>query len=272
MIKSMTGYSKEFMEVKGYGFVSFEIKAVNGKNLGLNFRMPQELSLLEQDLRRMICKSVVRGTVNISISVDYSSDFIELFVQERIKKLKGLSSLKDFENFSQLIFSDISNYIPLNRKIDIKSVKGVKDLASLCIKKFDAFRISEGKEIKKDFIKYNSLLEKEIKIIKNISSVSVEKKRKKLFAILGEKNNTFNQEILAYAEKVDISEEISRFSAHLSRLSKGKSGVSMLFILQELNREANTLSAKSEDIRLIQSVLKIKETVEKIKEQTLNVE
>ena len=272
MIKSMTGFSKTVKEIKGYGLMSFEIKAVNGKNLSINFRMPQEISSLEQQMRTIIGKTVVRGTVNVNVSVDYSSDFIEFFVKERIKNLSRISSVKGFNEFSQLIFSDISNYIPVNRKIDANHAREIKELAVSCVSNFDKFRIEEGREIKKDFIKYNAILKKEIKSISFISGDSVEKKKKKLHAILKERGDVFNQEILAYAEKVDISEEISRFSAHLSRLLKEESGASMSFILQELHREANTLSAKSEDIRIIQSVLKIKETIEKIKEQALNVE
>ncbi|HAV92266.1 TPA: hypothetical protein DCW38_03700 [candidate division WOR-3 bacterium] len=272
MIKSMTGYSKVSKEIKGYGLVFVEMKAVNGKNLALNFRMPQELSSLEQSLRVLMNRTILRGTVNVNISVDYSSDFIESFAKERIKKINRLSSINGFDKFSQLIFSDLSNYIPVNRRIEAKQADEIRLLASSAIRAFDEFRISEGREIKKDFIKYNAILNNEIKFIKSLSTGSVEKKKKRLYAILKDKGAVFNQEILAYAEKIDISEEISRFSAHLARIKNEESGASMSFILQEMHREANTLSAKSEEIRIIQSVLKIKETIEKIKEQALNVE
>ncbi|MGE3062833.1 MAG: DUF1732 domain-containing protein [bacterium] len=272
MIKSMTGYSKTTKEVGGYGTVSFELKSVNGKNLTVNFRMPQELSSLEQSLRSQISRDVKRGTLSVNVNVDYSSEFIESFVKDRINKLDGLSKVKGFEKFSQLIFNDISSYIPLSRRINAKHALQIGKIAADCLKKYDSFRKSEGKEIEKDFIKYNRILSEEMKKIMSVAGGSVEKKRSRLKMILAEKSPLIEQEIILFADKIDISEEISRFNAHLSRLKNEQSGASMSFILQEMLRESNTMSAKSEDLRIIQSVIKIKETMEKIKEQAGNVE
>ncbi|MDD3803561.1 MAG: DUF1732 domain-containing protein [bacterium] len=272
MIKSMTGYAKVTKEVGGYGSVSLELKGVNGKNFSISFRMPPELSALEQTMRTLISSTVKRGTLNVSVSVDYSSEFIESFVKGRIAKLSKLSRVNGFGEFSQLIFSDISNYIPVSRKIDSKHAREIQKLSAECLKRFESFRKSEGKEINKDLTKYASVLFAEIRQIESYASGATDKKRQKLKNMLEDKSQLLNQEIMVYADKIDISEEISRFKAHLARLKKEEYGASMSFILQEMLREANTMSAKSEDLKIIQVVLKIKETIEKLKEQANNVE
>lgn len=272
MIKSMTGYAKVTKEVKGYGTVSLEIKGVNGKNLSVSFRMPQELSSIEQQLRSAVGKSVKRGTVSVNATVDYSSEYIDSFVKERIKKMSVISGMKDFEKFSQLIFSDISSYIPMSRRINQKQSSEAVRIFYECLDCFDSFRRGEGAETGKDFKKYLAVLSSEMKKIEQLSRNAVEKKKLRLKKILEEKSALIDQEIILYADKIDISEEISRFNAHLSRMKNEESGASMSFILQEMLRESNTMSAKSEDLGIIQSVIKMKETIEKIKEQANNVE
>ncbi len=271
-MKSMTGYVKMTRSVKGYGNVTCEIKSLNGKGLNTNFKLPYELSILENELRKMISKKINKGNISVNFFVNYSSDYIQKFVFMRIKSLDGVVGMENFEKFLPLVYSDISNYIPLVKKVDRNIFLSVIKLFKLSLNSLNKYRIEEGEEIKKIIHQYINILNNDINVIKKSSKNSVARKKEKLTKILGEYNEQLKNEILLYAEKVDVTEEIDRFKIHLKKLKKEESGSSLTFVLQELQREANTISSKSEDIKIIDRVISIKEIIEKLKEQVGNVE
>lgn len=271
-MKSMTGYVKLSKSIKGYGSVTCEIRSVNGKGLNTNFKVPYELSILENELRKIISKKVKKGNISVNVLVNYSSDYIQNFVETRIKSLEKVMRMGNYEKFLPLVYSDVSNYIPLVKKVERKTLISVIKLFKLSLSSFVKFREEEGSEIKKILHQYIKILNYNINSIKGLSKKCVRVKREKLKKLLGEYNEQLKNELILYAEKVDITEEIDRFKIHLKRLKKEESGSSITFILQELQREANTISSKSEDIRIIEKVIRIKEIIEKMKEQVANVE
>ncbi|MEO0237847.1 MAG: DUF1732 domain-containing protein [candidate division WOR-3 bacterium] len=271
-MKSMTGYVKLSKSIKGYGSVTCEIRSVNGKGLNTTFKLPYELSTLENDLRKIISKKIKKGNISVNFFVNYSSDYIQNFVETRIKSLEKVMGMEKYEKFLPLVYSDVSNYIPLVKKVERDTLLSIVKLFKLSLSSFIKYREEEGMEIKKIIHQYIKILNSNINSIKNLSKNIVKEKKEKLKKLLGEYNEQLKNELILYADKVDITEEIDRFKIHLRRLKKEESGSSITFVLQELQREANTISSKSEDVRIIEKVIRIKEIIEKMKEQVANVE
>lgn len=291
-MKSMTGYSRVELNENGVKTL-VELKSLNGRFLDFSFRIPKSLSHKEIEIREMIKSVIARGTVTIQIATDLDPSIkpfvlnvknaeniyqalVALAKKLKIRQQVTISDLLAFPGY--LLVSDNSNY-----DIELEWAVVRKALHS-AIMELDRTRFEEGKNIFRDISKRVKNLEKHLKKIIELSNGRVEKEQEKLRQKVAQlfssdeiDEQRIQMEILLLANKLDISEECLRLSSHLQFLKetiKGKEpvGQKISFIIQEINREFNTIASKSDDAIISQIVVNAKEELEKIREQTQNVE
>ena len=284
MIKSMTGFGKGEISFEDK-IIVVEIRTLNSKNLDINSRISNNYKELEPEFRKEIASSLKRGKVDISIyekslSTKSASKINTEIVKDYISQLKRLS----IDNKTD--FLSIAMRLPETMKTDKedlnKSEKNeILSLFKNTINDTVKFRNQEGKIILKDFSSRLIQIEDYLKVISKIDQnrlLSVKEKIKKSLAELKVNidENRFEQELVYYIEKFDITEEKVRLDNHINyfmeTLNSSESGGKKLgFISQEMGREINTIGSKANDFELQKIVVQMKDELEKIKEQLLNV-
>lgn len=291
-MKSMTGYSKVEHEEKGIKAV-VELKSLNGRFLDFSFRLPKSLSHKEIEIREIIKGYVVRGTVFIQIITEFDPSIKPFLLNQRVaediynslvglaKKLKirqqiSISDILAFPNY--LLVADNLNY---DNELEWNVVRKALQNA---VKELDRTRLEEGKNIYRDISERVKKIENHLKKIVEISNGRVDREREKFRNRIAQLFNSdeideqrIQMEILILANKLDISEETSRLSSHLKFLretirAKEPVGQKIGFILQEVNREFNTIASKADDTTISHLVVNAKEEIEKIREQVQNIE
>jgi uncharacterized protein (TIGR00255 family) len=285
----MTGYGMAEKHNGNYD-VKVEIRSLNGKYLDLNFRMPRYLLSKEIELRNLVGKKIERGSVTISINIiKHSTNQNEVRINkplatEYYHKLKSLSdelNAGDHDIFritalmQDVIYQD-------DQDIDEELETLLKETAIEAFDRFDKFRLREGESIHNHF---KDCCERIAELIPEIEKLEPTRKQetrerlhKNLTALLEDDNydkNRFEQELIYYIEKFDVSEEKTRLSTHckhfLEALADQPKGKKLSFISQEMGREINTLGSKANHSGIQKHVIDMKEELEKIKEQVLNV-
>ncbi|WP_406685177.1 YicC family protein [Seonamhaeicola sp. MEBiC1930] len=284
MIYSMTGYGKSVLQLPTKK-ITIELKSLNSKNLDLNARMPSIYREKELLIRKQLANSLVRGKVDFSIYVevtgeDSSSQINKPVVQQYINQLKGVVDGDEIELLKMAVrFPDALNTV--REEIDENEWKSIQTEINNAVVAINTYRKDEGKVLETDFIKrvknIDILLDKVIKI----DPERVEAVRERLLKgveDLKEKydENRFEQELVYYIEKFDITEEKVRLKNHLNYFietlnSNDSNGKKLGFIGQEIGREINTIGSKSNFAPMQQLVVQMKDELEKIKEQLLNV-
>ncbi|WP_134089585.1 YicC/YloC family endoribonuclease [Olivibacter sp. XZL3] len=290
MIKSMTGFglgTKESAKAK----YTVEIKSLNSKYLELNLKMPKTFSEKELFLRNECTKLIERGKVNITVNVEYADASAKAatidgsLLKNYYAQLKAIAKeLNDpTENIFELALNlpEVISYS--EEAADEEEWQDLLDTFYLALEKFQQFRSDEGQVLKDDLFKRNqtildllSAVEKQetsrIPLIRErISNYMVE-------AVGGENidKNRFEQELIYYIDKLDITEEKVRLRSHCEYFAKiltapDANGKKLGFISQEMGREINTLGSKANNAQIQQTVVQMKEELEKIKEQLLNI-
>ena len=284
MIKSMTGYASESFEINTRKFL-VEIKSVNSKNIDLSIRVPQVLKLYENDLRKKLTNKLHRGKIEINVITvgKLSKEDVSInkeIIKKYIKELKRIDS-GGAANYLKIAMSLPNSYESKSIELNNKQSKSLLNKIYSLISKVDTFRKKEGLETEKDIKDKIYKIKNSLNQIKKIEKERISKKRKKLIAELEKikleiDNNRFEQEMIYYMEKFDINEEIIRLKSHLilfdeSIKSKDPIGKKLGFICQEIGREINTLGSKANDAVLQKHVIEMKENLEKIKENILNI-
>ena len=284
MIKSMTGYASESFVINTTKFL-VEIKSVNSKHLDLSIRIPQFLKLYENDLRKKLTDKLHRGKIEINVSTEgkLSKEDVSInkeIIKKYIKELKRIDS-SAAANYLKIAMSLPNSYESKSIELNNKQSKSLLNKIYSLISKVDTFRKKEGLETEKDIKDKIYKIKNSLNQIKKIEKERISKKRKKLIAELDKikleiDNNRFEQEMIYYIEKFDINEEIIRLKSHLilfdeSIKSKDPIGKKLGFICQEIGREINTLGSKANDAVLQKYVIEMKENLEKIKENILNI-
>ena len=284
MIKSMTGYASESFVINTTKFL-VEIKSVNSKNIDLSIRIPQVLKLYENDLRKKLTDKLHRGKIEINVTTEgkLSKEDVSInkeVVKKYIKELKRIDS-GGAANYLKIAMSLPYSYESKSVELNNTQSKSLLNKIYSLISKVDAFRKKEGLETEKDIKDKIDKIKNSLNQIKKIEKERISKKRKKLIAELDKikleiDNNRFEQEMIYYMEKFDINEEIIRLKSHLilfdeSIKSKDPIGRKLGFICQEIGREINTLGSKANDAVLQKHVIEMKENLEKIKENILNI-
>ena len=284
MIKSMTGYASESFIINTTKFL-VEIKSVNSKNIDLSIRIPQILKSYENDLRKKLTDKLHRGKIEMNVSTEgkFSKEDISFnkeIIKKYIKQLKGIDNNED-GNYLKIAMGLPNAYESKSAELNNRQTKSLLNKIYSIIAKVDTFRKKEGLETEKDIKDKISKIKNSLNQIKKIEKERIPKKRKKLIAELDKikleiDNNRFEQEMIYYMEKFDINEEIIRLKSHLilfdeSIKSKDPIGKKLGFICQEMGREINTLGSKANDAILQKHVIDMKENLEKIKENILNI-
>ncbi len=289
MLISMTGYGIGSFEIEGYKF-NAEIKSYNHKYLDVILKLPRHFSFLEHTIKKEINSYARRGRIEVFISIeDYSIEKVINIEKARqvynvVKGIKNYLGIKDRASFSELMM--LKEFFFINDDKVILSPQGIDLFMKNFGKLMDSFhksRTKEGRELEKDIKKRTANLQKLIEKIekrlpqlKKQLKIKIEKKLSELF----EKENIngrLEQETLYYIDKMDVSEEIMRFKTHLKNINnilslKDEAGKKLDFYTQELLREINTLSVKSQDADISKIVVDVKSEIEKIREQAQNVE
>ena len=284
MIKSMTGYASESFIINTTKFL-VEIKSVNSKNIDLSIRIPQILKSYENDLRKKLTDKLHRGKIEMNVSTEgkFSKEEISFnneIIKKYIKELKRIDNNGD-ANYLKIAMGLPNAYESKSAELNNRQTKSLLNKIYSIIAKVDTFREKEGLETEKDIKEKISKIKNSLNQIKKIEKERITKKRKKLIAELDKikleiDNNRFEQEMIYYMEKFDINEEIIRLKSHLilfdeSIKSKDPIGKKLGFICQEIGREINTMGSKANDAVLQKHVIEMKENLEKIKENILNI-
>ena len=285
MLHSMTGFGNASLDSE-FGKISLDIKSLNSKTLDLNYNLNPIFRNIENDIRGILVNFLKRGKVDLKINFKilegpFKSQLNHKVIRAYIKDLKKITPANDLELLKiaiKLPDSVSNNNIVLNKKLYNKLVSLVK----IAVKELVDFRIKEGNSLKRDLLtNIESIQEKLMKIEKlapkRIQLVK-EKIKKKLSDLEREIDlNRFEQELIYYLEKIDINEELVRLKNHLiffkktvneKQIEKGKK---LSFISQEIGREINTIGSKSNYLLMQKIVVEMKNELEKIKEQLLNV-
>jgi uncharacterized protein (TIGR00255 family) len=284
MIKSMTGFGKGESSFESK-IIVVEIRTLNSKNLDINSRISHNYKELESEFRKEVANSLKRGKVDISIyekSVggESPSKINKEVVENYVAQLKKLSKN------SKIDFLSIAMRLPDTMKTEKEDVSDnekteVLSLFKNTLKKVIDFRNQEGRIIFDDFNNRLALIEDDLKAISKIDQNRVLLVKEKLKNSLGElkiniDENRFEQELIYYIEKYDITEEKVRLNNHINYFretlsSKESNGKKLGFVLQEMGREINTIGSKANDFKLQKIVVQMKDELEKIKEQLLNL-
>ncbi len=292
MVSSMTGYGRAEL-VKEDVKASVEISSVNNRFCEIQFRLPKFLSPLESKLKETILSSVTRGKISYTLNWEESlpiasyaklneeaADVYHTIIAQLKEKynLSGEVGLEHFLSLPDLIKVEKDEY-------DVeKAWQMVHQITLEALEEFNSMRKTEGAGLANDLRKRISNLDLGISEIEKLTPLNVDGYRKKLKARISELSvdvvmdgQRIEQEVALMAERCDVTEECVRFKSHdqqfISALDEGGPvGKRLTFLLQEMNREANTIGAKASDARISQKVIFLKEEIEKLREQVQNIE
>ena len=284
MIKSMTGYASESFFVESTKYI-VEAKSVNSKILDLKIRLPQYLKAREFDIRKFISSKLVRGKIEVIISqeknqgsqkININSGVINRYIEE----LKNIN--KNLEGDYLNIAMQLPNaYDSVLSSLDENQILEIEKTIEKTIENLDNYRLKEGKETEKDFIEKISIINSLLVDIENDEKTRLDNKKGKLLNEFNKLNveidqNRLEQEMIYYIEKFDINEELMRLKSHIKLFietleSKSPIGKKLGFICQEIGREINTIGSKSYNSSLQKYVIEMKDNLEKIKENILNI-
>jgi len=287
MIKSMTGFGSAIF-INEYFNLSIEIKSINSRYLDCKIKLPKQLEKYEPDLIVNLNKICKRGRVSLYANLDEIKN--ELILKPQINK-------DLFESYHKLVKNLNENYklkLKINDLFDVKdfidkkekqfiSKKYFLDTFEKALKKLEEMKLIEGAYLSKDIKKRLQKLKKTIEKINYISkkqSSSIKnsyiKKIKKLVEDFQIEDSRIVTEAAILSDKIEITEECVRFNSHIEQMSKlleesNPVGKKLNFLLQEILRETNTIGSKSNDLKIMNYVILLKEEIEKIKEQSLNI-
>ncbi len=291
MIRSMTGYGKSRKTVSKYE-VEVEAKSLNNRYSDLSLRLPKELYSREFELRNLVKKEITRGKVYLTISLKLNDSGADISAFNKaglettlnlLKRIKSISGVKDEITIEHLLslqhfFMDDMVELTDDEYSEIESV------VSDALKKMNEMRAVEGKELKNDMLERLLFIEENVNEIEKLLTSSVhgyfdklKERAKELVADFSKYDDRLSVELALLSEKYDTSEEIVRLKSHIKQfrdiLNNGKEiGKKINFIVQEMNREANTINSKSISTDISYKALAIKEELEKIREQIQNIE
>ncbi|MBP93612.1 MAG: YicC family protein [Flavobacteriaceae bacterium] len=284
MIHSMTGYGKSVLQLPTKK-VTIEVKSLNSKNLDLNARMPSIYREKELSLRKLIGNQLERGKIDFSIYVEMtgeetSTQINKPAVKQYMKQLKELVDGDETELLKMAVrFPDALN--TERDEIDENEWQAILDEIKIALKNIDTYRLDEGKALELDFRNRVNNIADILEMIIAMDPERIEGVRERLrkgVEELKEKvdENRFEQELVFYIEKFDITEEKVRLKNHLDYFlqalnSADSNGKKLGFISQEMGREINTIGSKSNYAPMQKLVVQMKDELEKIKEQLLNV-
>jgi uncharacterized protein (TIGR00255 family) len=292
-MKSMTGYGKG--TVNGDDFsVSIDLKTVNNRFLDIHLRVGSELSAIEPSIKRRISSRLSRGRVDVTVSLERTSQVAYELNRPLIAGyVSALKQLKDdFQIGGELdinVLARIPGALqPARDGIDERMIAALNQAIDQALDELERMRQQEGEVLKKELRDRVQKIEALVPTIENAAAGLADAYRQRLQKRIAELLNRggqvveidparLAQEVAYLADRSDVSEEMVRLRSHLTQFqealdSQGETGKMLDFLLQELNREANTTLSKSTDLAIKEAGLAIKAEVEKLREQVQNVE
>ncbi len=289
MIKSMTGYGKVEVEIKNSSY-NIEIRTLNSKQMDINMRVPQAFKQKEIELRNLLGKQLQRGKIDFMISgtnhkQNSNIKINQVLVKNYYNELTAIAAElgEQTENILSIITRLPDVFIPLDEEMDASDWQEMLKAVHNAIDKVNRFRIEEGSILEEDFrIRVDKIL-KYLEQVPSHETARIERIRQRIQKSLEENfsnvqydKNRLEQEIIFYIEKLDITEEKIRLKKHCDYFlevlnSEDTVGKKLAFVTQEIGREINTLGSKANDASLQKLVVHMKDELEKIKEQMLNI-
>ena len=297
LVRSMTGFAHEQIETV-LGLLAVDIKSVNSRYQEISLRLPEELRFLEGDIRSVISRSVARGKVECRMQWVGEAIHEQTLNIEAMEKLLSLQNevTEKYPDTKPLTVSQILAFpgILEPKAVDLESLKSdVVISLERAVNSFLEFRLREGTALAKVILSYCDEIEREVlelkpripEILDSIQNKLKERLTESLSSFLDEHsklskdeiNDRIRQEVILYAIKIDVDEELNRLLTHIREVRRllnqgGEVGKRLDFLVQELNREANTLGSKASAIEMTQTSLTLKINIEKIREQVQNLE
>lgn len=292
-MKSMTGFGRGSLAGENFS-VSVDLKTVNNRFLDVHLRIGPELSALEASIKRRISQRLSRGRVDANLTFERTG---EVSYELNRPLIAGyISALRAMQQEFNVTGDPDINVIarlpgamqPVRDGIDEKMVAGVEQAIDDALSDLEQMRAREGEELAAEMRSRLDEIERHVPVIEAAASSLVEAYRSRLQKRIAElvardgqnielDQGRLSQEVAYLADRSDISEEIARLRSHLTQFrevveAEGETGKRLDFLLQELNREANTVLSKSTDLTIKEAGLAIKAEVEKLREQVQNVE
>ena len=284
MIYSMTGYGKSVLQLPTKK-VTIELKSLNSKSLDLNARMPSIYREKELAIRKLLADTLERGKIDFSIYVeataeDTSTQINTPVVKQYIEQLRQVVDGDPIELLKMAVrFPDALNTV--REEIDENEWELIQNEINVAVKDLINHRLDEGEVLEKDFNQRVASIDDLLEQVMAMDPERITGVRERLLKGVEElkdkyDENRFEQELVYYIEKFDITEEKVRLKNHLNYFidsinSDDSNGKKLGFISQEMGREINTIGSKSNYAPMQQLVVQMKDELEKIKEQLLNV-
>lgn len=292
MIRSMTGFGRAEETISGRSICA-EIRSVNHRYYEFSARVPRSMGFLEEKLKGFLGESISRGKVEVSVTVisaEAADTLIEINKKLAEDYINALRGVKD-----ELWLTDDLSLTALMKIPDIITVKkaaldenalweDVKTVCGRAAEKFVAMRETEGQKMKTDIEGHLLIISGIVSEIERLSPISVKKYHDKLYQrlceVLEDKNideQRIVTEAAIFADKTAVAEETVRLKSHIEQLTQmlsqeGAVGRKLDFLVQEFNREANTIGSKALDLEITRLVVELKSEIEKIREQVQNIE
>lgn len=292
MIASMTGYGRGEARAKGIT-VTVELRSVNSRFLEVAARLPRSLSLRENDIKEIIRKRIIRSKVNVTVAVELEeSAEIPLRINvaaarsyhkllNQLRKAVGSKEKVKLEHLLQ--FSEVLEQQDVENT-DEREWDLLQEALKKALDQLVEMRLNEGRELRKDFEARIAVLEQKLNVIEGLSKEQVPRERERLLERIHQlmengaiDEGRLEQEVAILSDRLDVTEECVRFRSHdkffLEALENDEAaGRKLNFLVQEMNREANTIGSKSSSSEIAHLVVAVKEELEKIREQLQNVE
>ena len=292
MIKSMTGYGKaeKIIEQRTY---QIEIKSVNHRYLDISVKMPKQLSYLEEEIKKVVSSKIKRGKVDIFINFENNSaqgknitintEIAKIYISElrKLAEQEKLSSNIEVTEISK--YPDVLNIKNIEDEETIK--KEILETTQTATNQIVKMKELEGEKIAEDLLNRIKTIKEKINQISALSTgliqeyvVKLEKRIKELLNNQEIDETRLAQEVVIYADKCSIEEEVTRLKSHIFQLEKllketnGAIGKKLDFLIQEMNRETNTIGSKANNLEITNGVIDIKTELEDIREQIQNIE
>ena len=292
MIKSMTGYGRAQGSFSG-GDITVEVKSVNNRYLDCGVKLPRGYAYLEESIKALVQRSISRGKVDVFVTINAAgADNVTVSVNTPVAEgyLAAMRQLVEqygvADDISASVFSRFSDvFLVEKQEQDENEVKSaIGGVVSEALSAFDTMRTREGQALKADLLQKAGGILTLVSRVEERSPITVKAYRERLTAKMQEvladrqiDEARIIQEAAIYADKVAVDEETVRLRSHVDQLQTmlregGVIGRKLDFLMQEMNREANTIGSKGNDVEQARNVVNIKSELEKIREQIQNIE
>jgi uncharacterized protein (TIGR00255 family) len=288
----MTGYAVAARELAAAAFagtLTVEIRAVNNRYLDIQFRLPEELRAIEPALRELLAARLTRGKIEcrVSIAASATQPAAAELNEAMLQQLAALNArvLNVFPQAGSLRAADVLRW-PGMLGADTLPAEALRtacrELTASALEEFTAARAREGAKLKDAILAHAATIEQRVAAVAPRLPAAIAAFQEKLAqrlkdALANADDERIRQEVILYAGKIDVDEELTRLKTHMAELRRilgkgGAAGKRLDFLMQELNREANTLGSKAADIEITQVSMDLKLLIEQMREQIQNIE